>query len=680
MMSSPERPPKRTRQACEPCRRKKSRCPGEQPVCSHCARLSQECSYAPIRPDGTAPPLHNGDSHLGTRGSLQSGHSPESQTADRLSILEQGMAQIQSLLRAQSRPRDSPLHDLPAESNIASRTGGSPNQDEAPSWPEIQRAGELYSTFCDSQPLPLFSPEQWIDSLWSRDTEVIHALIALTERFDTTKSVTARTQRYNDFLNSARKRVMKRVAEGPVELSTIQTLCLLGLIAFNGSYTAQASTYISLAMDLAQSAGLATEYAPTRPNLAQEERRRCYWTIVLLRNLFGNMAGVSSFTVTDYTPKPPRSAEQPAGSSSNITEPGLQQQDGGRDYSSDLGILSYVTSMSEIWARTVRHARRRGKSQQPPPWAPDSDYQRILAQLMNFEPQMPYKYRFKPARFSEFENAELQDSRTFWAPWFLLQMQYHSILSLLNHPLILSLQLRSFRMTMVPEVFLQHTDDLLRTHTTWVIHLIDQHNIKNFQSTDPYPAYCVAIMATIFLQQSYSDDEEVRASKKEDFDKCLAFVRQAGLYWPRAAQLADKVEQFQQLVSASSQPNATATNGNRYIDLRLFWDIIESCFASELPMGSENYFGSSLLSYRTLHNAAEVVNGRLLPSPTRIERGHSAANTPVQPLPFGTNVRPAGAIPGVLLPADDQVLAQSYFAQGQDFVNLDDWWYTGQPV
>ncbi|ETN37423.1 uncharacterized protein HMPREF1541_08414, partial [Cyphellophora europaea CBS 101466] len=40
-MESSERPLKRIRQACEPCRRKKSRCPGEKPVCSHCARLGQ---------------------------------------------------------------------------------------------------------------------------------------------------------------------------------------------------------------------------------------------------------------------------------------------------------------------------------------------------------------------------------------------------------------------------------------------------------------------------------------------------------------------------------------------------------------------------------------------------------------------------------------------------------------
>jgi len=36
---------KRSRQACDTCRRKKSRCTGEKPVCATCRRLKQECSY-----------------------------------------------------------------------------------------------------------------------------------------------------------------------------------------------------------------------------------------------------------------------------------------------------------------------------------------------------------------------------------------------------------------------------------------------------------------------------------------------------------------------------------------------------------------------------------------------------------------------------------------------------------
>ncbi|CEI63477.1 unnamed protein product [Fusarium venenatum] len=34
------------RRACEPCRRKKSRCTGERPICSFCERLDLPCEYA----------------------------------------------------------------------------------------------------------------------------------------------------------------------------------------------------------------------------------------------------------------------------------------------------------------------------------------------------------------------------------------------------------------------------------------------------------------------------------------------------------------------------------------------------------------------------------------------------------------------------------------------------------
>ncbi|KAJ6171437.1 hypothetical protein N7470_000504 [Penicillium chermesinum] len=44
-----DRPVKRVRQACEPCRRKKAKCPGEQPICSLCARLHQNCYYSEER-------------------------------------------------------------------------------------------------------------------------------------------------------------------------------------------------------------------------------------------------------------------------------------------------------------------------------------------------------------------------------------------------------------------------------------------------------------------------------------------------------------------------------------------------------------------------------------------------------------------------------------------------------
>ncbi|KAH7145982.1 hypothetical protein EDB81DRAFT_793972, partial [Dactylonectria macrodidyma] len=40
-----EREAKRIRQACQNCRRKKTRYSGERPTCAFCARLKQACTY-----------------------------------------------------------------------------------------------------------------------------------------------------------------------------------------------------------------------------------------------------------------------------------------------------------------------------------------------------------------------------------------------------------------------------------------------------------------------------------------------------------------------------------------------------------------------------------------------------------------------------------------------------------
>ena len=565
---------------------------------------------------------------------------------------------------------------------------------------QLESAASLYIKYCDCQPLPLFAIKHFQHSLSSCVPELIYAVIVLVSRFGDVGSTSTSTSTgtiVTNYLEPSRELTMQKVINGPVELSTIQTLCLLSLIEFNDGATARASLYSSLAWDLVLSAGLSSENFSSHTPQVLEERRRCYWSAVLLKNLFGNINGRTGSLINDLSPPYPRSADTPAGSSSNILEPGLPQPDGiidtGSSFGVDHGIVASVIGLSDIWAKTVRYAHRRGKRQQPPSWAPESDYQQIMAQVMKHETLMPYKYRYKPARFDDYSGDEIQQHRTFWAPWYLNQMLYHSLLSLLNHPLILSLHLRNFRMTMVPEVFLQHTDDLTQTHTNWVIHLIDEANIKDFTPSDPYPAYCAAVVATIFLQQSYADNESVRSTKQENFNKCLEFIRASGKHWSRIARLvgcpilktfqadcvqAEKVETFQRIVADSSQNAASTIEGKTYIDLSVFWEILESCFTSEQSALSEGYFDRSLTTYRTGVSSTDVVSGRLLPAPTRLDRNASTTSTPVVSATISQDQIPS-ALPG--LPSTDdqfQVLAQSYFAQGADFVNLDDWWYPEQ--
>lgn len=94
---------------------------------------------------------------------------------------------------------------------------------------------ELFLTFCNSQPLPLFAQSVSLASLRGRDPELLLAMDAHCIRFrglgikdrEIELEIKAKTER-------ASRLVIDRLADGSVELSTIQALCLLSLLEFTG--------------------------------------------------------------------------------------------------------------------------------------------------------------------------------------------------------------------------------------------------------------------------------------------------------------------------------------------------------------------------------------------------------------------------------------------------------------
>jgi hypothetical protein len=160
--------------------------------------------------------------------------------------------------------------------------------------------------------------------------------------------------------------------------------------------------------------------------------------------------------------------------------------------------------------------------------------------LMDFETRMSYKYRFKPAKFSQQPIEHLNANRDYWGPWLFVQFLYHTNLCLLNHPLLLSLRLRNFK-CVIPEIFLQHTSDLISSHASWIINFIDMLNAKQFKVTDPFLGHCVAIVATIYLQESFVDSPARRKEKQGCFDKCLGFIRGLGAQWPHVGRIVSLI-------------------------------------------------------------------------------------------------------------------------------------------
>jgi hypothetical protein len=92
--------------------------------------------------------------------------------------------------------------------------------------------------YCESQPLPLFHTSSFISSLQKRDIEIIYAILALSLRFSNSpRDSRSLSEQVNSYAEVARGLVMKRVSEGPVEISTLQCLCLLSLVDFTSMHS-----------------------------------------------------------------------------------------------------------------------------------------------------------------------------------------------------------------------------------------------------------------------------------------------------------------------------------------------------------------------------------------------------------------------------------------------------------
>lgn len=94
--------------------------------------------------------------------------------------------------------------------------------------------GRLYLAWCHGQPIALFDPETFLDSLPFRDLELILALQALSLRYPPSTLTPQKRERLDSMEREARSVVMNRIASSAVELSTLQTLCVLSLVEFAG--------------------------------------------------------------------------------------------------------------------------------------------------------------------------------------------------------------------------------------------------------------------------------------------------------------------------------------------------------------------------------------------------------------------------------------------------------------
>ncbi|CEO60779.1 hypothetical protein PMG11_05319 [Penicillium brasilianum] len=587
-----ERPAKRARQACDGCRRKKTRCPGEKPVCSFCTRLGQTCVYSGTEVVDEGLHLKNMD--------------------DRVSRIEGKLEQlVRYIARQPSQDRSSTPVVSHDSNSYVNRGSEVPSQGQAlAGQPSEPSNAELFLTFCNSQPLPLFAQSVSLASLRGRDPELLLAMDAHCIRFrglgikdrEIELEIKAKTER-------ASRLVIDRLADGSVELSTIQALCLLSLLEFTAGHIVRAGFYTRTASYFIRNIRMGDqETFLDNLDAERDEKRLCYASIMMLQNLQGTSQswclGESNDQQGDSTLATPS------------FEKSIAQRYSRRDVSDsklDIGIISANMCTSELWSLACKYAINHGNFDTNPPWHPQSDYLTISYWHTEHESCMPLRFRLHASRFSEQTPENLQANRDYWSPWLFFQIVWHAVPCLLNHPFLLSMRLRNFRRTM-PQSFLRNSFEQLTLHSGWIVHFLELIESKNFEVSDPTLGHCVAIVGTIYLQHSFVEDHNFSTKAQTGFEKCLRFLHKVGHRWPHVDQQARQLEQLRDSISSGGVMTETETTPNKRqkwsVNLQLLWKVLVYSHASKAPSPGGDIFGPELakdsIAYSGISSTNEI--------------------------------------------------------------------------
>jgi hypothetical protein len=164
-------------------------------------------------------------------------HAWRRPTRGRESVLEDAKELTEARFTQGSQPRDrrDSSYSDPSPPNFAFD-----DTSPQPSSLAVARAVDLYMKYCHRQPVWCFNFEEHGD-LESLPEELICSILALTARFS------HEGEHGQHHADTAKSLIMLRIANGSVELSTIEALCLLAYSSFIGrcSYCTSACMQVS---------------------------------------------------------------------------------------------------------------------------------------------------------------------------------------------------------------------------------------------------------------------------------------------------------------------------------------------------------------------------------------------------------------------------------------------------
>ncbi|GAP86773.2 putative C6 transcription factor [Rosellinia necatrix] len=446
--------------------------------------------------------------------------------------------------------------------------------DTRPGPADIATGIHLYFKYCHRQPIWCFERED-VTNYNSLPLELICSILFLTARFSNKRD---HLQLYG---HNVRPLIMLRIANGTVILETIESLCLLSYSFFLDGNISLGQFHVGLALQLCRSAMLDLESSYTIEDPTKERKKRLFWSLQILEQLYGRQTGVLSM-FSDVN-RPPYSS-----SPFNPMTPTLPAENQGTADSMEPGIWNTGLHLGWVWSRVRKFVSDCAHNILKEPWRHDSTYAVVQSDFMETENRIPICHRYDSVKFYARTVEELRRNLDYWAPWLKEQFTYHAIPTVLNHPFLYIVGAQHNPNLAIPNTFWKRSSELALLHATWIVRMIDMIVDKQVPLVDPFMGHIAAIAATVHLYYCCAAAAGLKQKSRTDFAKCRRFLKSFLHFSPACAALDRNLDTMTRIAGGSSQ-NIDMDEwipSKLYLSVPLMWDILQfNCVADceEIP-------------------------------------------------------------------------------------------------
>lgn len=266
----------------------------------------------------------------------------------------------------------------------------------------------------------------------------------------------------------------------------------------------------------------------------KDDNSRCFWSIFILERAFS--CQLRTIVKKENSPSYPPSAPWPAPLLSNIQNDQALELFTVDEGVKDSGALTYCIQIISIWGdlNSYLHELRLGKVEKP--WLPNSTNAQLVLQLYEYETTWSPKHNLRNACLSNRTISEFSTHQEYWTLWAFLQVGFHAVSAMLNHPFIHLVATNDSSRAPKPRHFLQKTIDLALFHSGWVARVLRIFDSFPFEINDPLVGHFVAATATILWFFQFVRDRKISSKAREDREKCEQFLERMSAHWPHIAQ------------------------------------------------------------------------------------------------------------------------------------------------